>query len=90
MPAPLDIRRRQVRFRCWHRGTREMDLLLGRFADEHLADLTEEGLGQLEALLDAPDPQLYAWYSGREPVPATYDTFVMRLFKNFRFTPPQP
>ena len=87
MPAPLDIRRRQVRFRCWHRGTREMDLLLGRFADQHLAELTDEGLEQLEALIDAPDPQLYAWYAGREPVPAAYDTFVMRLFKNFRYTP---
>lgn len=64
-----------------------MDLLLGRFADQHVAELTEEGLAQLEALLDAPDPELYAWYAGREPVPAIYDTFVMRLFKNFRYTP---
>jgi len=86
MDTTLDARRRRVRFRCWHRGTREMDLLLGRFADAHIATLTEEGVAQLEALLECPDPALYAWYTGQEAVPAVYDTFVMRLFKDFAYT----
>ena len=42
----LDDRRKRLLFRCWHRGTREMDLILGRFADAEIADLTDDELGQ--------------------------------------------
>src|SRR5258707_13775304 len=56
----LDDRRKRLLFRCWHRGTREMDLILGRFADAAIADLTNAELGQLEQLIAEPDPDLYA------------------------------
>ena len=46
----LDARRRRLLFRCWHRGIREMDLVLGRFADGQLATLSEAELGEFEAL----------------------------------------
>ena len=45
----LDDRRKRLLFRCWHRGTREMDLILGRFADAEIADLSDDELAQLEA-----------------------------------------
>jgi antitoxin CptB len=55
----LDDRRKRLLFRCWHRGTREMDLILGRFADAAIAELTDNELVQLERLIEVPDPELY-------------------------------
>ncbi len=72
------VRRRRLRFRSWHRGTREMDLVLGRFADRHLAALDAATLDAYEALLSVPDPELYGWLTGRATVPAAYDTPLMR------------
>jgi antitoxin CptB len=60
----LEDRRKRLLFRCWHRGTREMDLILGRFADAAIADLSDAELGQLEQLIEVPDPDLYAALSG--------------------------
>jgi antitoxin CptB len=60
----LDDRRKRLLFRCWHRGTREMDLILGRFADAEIADLADVELGQLEHLIELPDPDLYAALTG--------------------------
>ena len=60
----LDDRRKRLLFRCWHRGTREMDLILGRFADKEIADLNEGELTELERLIEVPDPDLYAAITG--------------------------
>lgn len=69
-PEPdLAIRRRRLAFRAWHRGMREVDLLLGRFADAHLADLSEPELASFEALLEIPDPEILAWVTGETAVP---------------------
>jgi antitoxin CptB len=68
----------RLRFRSWHRGTREMDLLLGSFADAHLAVFTDPELGQYEAIMEQSDPDLYNWITGTEPVPAERDSEVMR------------
>ena len=70
----LDPRRRRALFRAWHRGTREMDLLLGRFADTHIDGLSERDLVDFEALMEVPDPALFAWVTGAEPVAANYST----------------
>ncbi len=48
---PREIQRRRLRFRSWHRGTREADLMLGRFADAHLAAFTTDQLDRYAALL---------------------------------------
>src|SRR5512140_273429 len=56
----LDERRKRLLFRCWHRGTREMDLILGRFADAEIAKLGDDELAQFERLIEVPDPDLYA------------------------------
>ncbi|MGB3866206.1 MAG: succinate dehydrogenase assembly factor 2 [Xanthobacteraceae bacterium] len=66
----LDDRRKRLLYRCWHRGTREMDLILGRFADAHVASLDDAGLDALERLIAASDPALYAALTGAmEPAP---------------------
>lgn len=69
-----DQRRRKLRFRSWHRGMREMDLVLGPFADRCLADLTEAEIDQYEALLEIPDTELMGWVTGRSPLPPSMDT----------------
>jgi antitoxin CptB len=72
--AGLDERRRRILFRAWRRGAREMDLVMGRFADQHLPTMSESELDAFELLLDAPDPQALAWIMGQAPAPAEYDT----------------
>jgi antitoxin CptB len=78
----LDDRRRRLLFRCWHRGIREMDLVLGRFADAHLTSLSDDDLTELERWLDVPDQQIFAWVNGMEPVPANYDTGLFRRLRD--------
>ncbi len=74
----LDPRRKRMLFRAWRRGTREMDLLLGGFADGALADMSDETMDLFEQLLEAPDREIYAWISGKAEVPANFDTPVYR------------
>ena len=82
-----DIRRRErLRFRSWHRGTREMDLLLGSFADANLPTLTTDELEQYEAMLTQNDPDLYAWITGAESVPPEADSTVIRKLCAHKFT----
>lgn len=68
----LDDRRKRLLFRCWHRGTREMDMILGRFADAHIADLSDSEIVDLERLIELPDPDLYAALSGGAPLAPDY------------------
>ena len=85
--ATLDARRKRVLFRCCHRGMQETDLLLGGFARRHLAELGDEQVGHLEALLAQPDNDLFDWITGKAPVPAAFDNDVMTLLRNFRYIP---
>ena len=80
-PETLDTRRKRLLFRSWHRGTREADLLLGGFAERHLAQLSEAQLDRYERLLENSDPELYAWLIGRAPLPAEHDHDVMELLR---------
>ena len=72
----LDPRRRRALFRAWHRGIREMDLLLGRFADAYMEELSDPDLTDFEALMEVPDRDLFAWVTGQERVAANYNTQV--------------
>jgi antitoxin CptB len=80
----LDHRRKRLLFRCWHRGTREMDLILGRFADAQIANLSDEELAHLEYLMDVPDPDLYAALTGNMPAAPEYATDLFLRIKTFR------
>lgn len=86
--AGLDERRRRLLYRSWHRGTREMDLIMGRFADATIRDLTEAEISELEQLADVPDPELYAWLTGGRPVPDDYDLTVFRRLRDFHAARP--
>ncbi len=88
MVEELKKRQKRLRFRCWHRGTKEMDLLLGSFADRHLEALGELQLERFEALLDLPEPVLYNWVIGREAPDEAFDHDVMTLLRNFKLRLP--
>lgn len=81
--AGLDPRRRRALFRAWHRGMREMDILLGKFADASLAGMSEAEMDEFEVILDAIDRDLLAWLTGEAPLPQEYDRPVMRKLMDF-------
>lgn len=67
----LSPRRRKILYHAWHRGTRELDLLLGRFADDAVGELTDTELDEFEALLEIDDRELFGWILGKASVPDT-------------------
>jgi antitoxin CptB len=79
----ISIKRKQLLYRSWHRGTREADLLLGRFADAHVPGFDADQLDLYDALLDNSDPDLFAWVSGQEPPPPAEESPVLRLLLAF-------
>lgn len=82
--TPLDDRRKRLLFRSWHRGTRELDLLLGRFAERHLSEFSESEIDLFENILEQGDSDLYDWIAGRAPVPAESRNAVLDLLVNFK------
>ncbi len=76
-----EARRKQLLFRCQRRGFKELDLIFGAFAAEHLSMLSADELEQLDLLLNAPDDDVYAWLRGYEPVPARYASPVFGKLK---------
>ena len=81
----LDARRRRILFRAWHRGMREMDLIMGRFADAAIHELSDAELDEFEDLMQAPDPEVYRWIAGDEPPPAAYDRPLLRRLRAFHW-----
>lgn len=81
----VENRRKRLKFRSWHRGTREMDLLLGSFADRHLPDFNTVQLNEFEQILEISDPDLYNWVSGKEIPPDEAKSGVMSLLLQHRF-----
>jgi antitoxin CptB len=69
MPETAAIRIKRLRIRSWRRGMKEMDLILGRYADACLAALAPAALNEYEALLGENDQDLLAWVTGAAPVP---------------------
>jgi antitoxin CptB len=85
--AGLDERRRRLLFRAWRRGVREMDLIVGRFADACIDAFDDAELDQFERLIEVPNAELYAWIVGDEAVPAEQDTPVLRRLIAFHDRP---
>lgn len=83
MPETLEIRRKRLRYRSWHRGTKELDLLIGGFAARHLDELGESELDQFEAIMDANEHDIYAWLTGKAEVPGEHDNDVMHRLLNY-------
>jgi antitoxin CptB len=83
--STLEPLRRKLTFRAWHRGTREADLLIGTFADRHIASFDAEQLAQFDRLLAENDPDIYEWMTGQSEIPAEHINSVTALLRRFRF-----
>lgn len=79
----VETRRKRLRFRSGHRGSRELDLILGAFAQRHVENFTAAQLDQYEQLLEIPDPDLYNWLTGQAPVPGAARTDMLELLLSF-------
>jgi len=84
-PIP-DHRLKKIRFRAWHRGFREADLILGPFADQHLAALSADQLDAFEALIEAPDHDLYGWIVGQAEAPDAFRGEMLDRLRHFRLS----
>lgn len=83
----IEARRRQLRYRSWKRGTKEMDLLMGNFADAHLDSFNDEELDQFEWLLRENDPDLLNWFVGAAKPPEDYQNPMLARFLAFDYKP---
>ncbi|MCF6329684.1 MAG: succinate dehydrogenase assembly factor 2 [Henriciella sp.] len=81
----MDERRRKLKFRAWRRGFREMDLLMGSFADAHLEEMSEDDLAEFERLLATPDWDVFAWLVGQTPVPGEFRSEILDRLMVFRY-----
>ena len=81
--GPDSDRRKRLLFRAQRRGFKEVDLIFGAYADAHLAGLDAAGLDRFEALLAAPDQDVYAWLRGAEPVPPQFDNDVFAGLQSY-------
>lgn len=79
----LDPRKKRILFRAWHRGMREMDLVMGRYVENAVDAMSEAELDQLEALIDELDADLLSWVTGAAEVPERADTPVFRAMKAY-------
>ena len=82
----MEERRRKLLFRAWRRGIRELDLMIGSFADEHLADLSESEVDEFERLLAVPDWEMYGWLTGTAEEPPNYAGPLLDRMKQFKYS----
>jgi antitoxin CptB len=80
----LSMRLRRLRYRAWHRGTKEMDLMLGPYADARLGEMEVAELDRFETLLEEADTDLLKWLMGQEPTPADADAELLADLLKFR------
>ncbi|MGL4311467.1 MAG: succinate dehydrogenase assembly factor 2 [Paracoccaceae bacterium] len=78
--TPLsDPELKRMQMRSWRRGTKEMDLILGPFADSHLAAMDATALAAYDALLLENDQDLYPWITGAQPVPERHASLLAEI-----------
>ncbi len=73
----IENKRKRLIFRSWHRGMREMDLIMGSFANKNVPEFSVEELDCYEELLHNNDPDIYDWLTARAEPPANVKTTVL-------------
>ncbi len=82
-----DTRLKRLRYRAWHRGTKEADLLIGGFFDAHAATWNDAEIEQFEALLEEQDVDIMAWAMGTQAVPEHWAGTLMAALKQLNYVP---
>ncbi len=84
MAEDLEVRRKRLRYHSWHRGTKELDLVLGQFGEKYLPTMSENDIDLFEAIINENEHDIYAWLAGRKPVPAQHENHIMNMILNFK------
>ena len=79
----LDPRRRRLLFRSWHRGSRELDLIIGPFADAWIDRMSEAELNEFEGLIEMPDPELYELVVTPDAAALVHESDLLRRLRAF-------
>ncbi|MEG3180774.1 FAD assembly factor SdhE [Sphingomonas sp. LT1P40] len=82
-----DIRLKRLRFRAWHRGVKEADLMIGGFFDAHHIAWNDAEIELFEALLEEQDVDIMAWAMGVQTVPPEYQGTIMAALKTLNYVP---
>lgn len=85
MSADPDLVRRRIRFRAWHRGTKEADLLIGGFCDRYLETFDADGIEWFEALLQEQDVDIMAWAIGKQTPPERFEGPLMEAMRRLDY-----
>lgn len=79
----IEARRKRARFRAWHRGMKEMDMILGGYADAKIDQMELSDLLVFEELMDALDRDLFKWFTGEGPTPPEFNTPLFKAICEF-------
>jgi len=82
-----DTRLKRLRFRAWHRGTKEADLLIGGFFDACVQSWQPSDVARFEALLDEEDVEIMGWAIGTIAVPARWQGPMMERMQQLDYIP---
>jgi antitoxin CptB len=82
-----EIRRKRLRYHSWHRGTKELDLVLGQFGERYLPTMSLPDMDLYEAIINENEHDIYTWLAGREAVPPEHDNHIMKSILDFKITP---
>ncbi len=86
--ADLNSRQRRLRYRAWHRGTKEADILIGNFCDRYVRDWGEDEIAWYESLLMETDVDIMAWAIGTAPVPERFQGDLMAAMQSLDYFDP--
>jgi antitoxin CptB len=78
-----EIRLKRLRYRSWHRGWKETDLILGQFADDNLSKMEADTIDIYEQLLDENDADIWDWLVGKLPPKNTSYTPILQALKAY-------
>ena len=90
MTEDIELRRKRLRFRSTHRGTKELDLVFGAFAERHLDAMSAGQIARYEAILDADEYDIYRWLTAQAAIPSEHDNDVMAQILSFEFAKTKP
>ena len=76
--------RKQIIYRATHRGSKEMDILLGQFAKKHIKDLNIEELKDLNEIMSIEDDLLYEWYFNKVNNEKIAENKISQKLRNFK------
>ena len=83
----LSAAARKTLFRCTHRGTKELDLMLGSFARLHVADMDRETLAAFNDFTELPEPVILEILIDKLPLPADMPPKLADLFRAYTYKP---